>query len=155
MRISGGKAMRAWSLLAAVLLAWAPLSASAADVVGHVKNVSGEARLIRDGQVQAVQEGANLQSGDRISTAARSALGLTLSDDTTISLGANSELVLDQMLFEPASNQLGLGLSMNKGTFALTTGQIAKLAPDSLKIATPAMSIGIRGTTILVEAADE
>lgn len=147
--------MRRAYLLAAALFAPLVSPTFAEDVVGHVKNVSGEARLIRGGQVQAVQEGANLQSGDRISTAARSALGLTLRDDTTISLGANSELVLDQMLFEPASNQLGLGLSMNKGTFALTTGQIAKLAPDSLKIATPAMSIGIRGTTILVEAADE
>ncbi|MGE4280676.1 MAG: FecR domain-containing protein [Magnetospirillum sp.] len=123
--------------------------------VGHVKNINGEATVIRAGQTQALREGANLQTGDRISTTARSALGLTLRDDTTISLGANSELVVDEMLFEPAANQLGLGLSMNKGTFALTTGQIAKLAPDSLKIATPAMSIGIRGTTILVEASDD
>ena len=141
-------------LMAAALLS--PLGpALADDIVGHVKNINGQAHLTRAGQVLALQEGADLQSGDRVSTAAQSTLGLTLRDDTTISLGANSELVLDEMLFEPAANKLGLGLSMNKGTFALTTGQIAKLAPDSLKIATPAMSIGIRGTTILVEAADE
>ncbi|OJX77396.1 FecR family protein [Magnetospirillum sp. 64-120] len=147
--------MRRAYLLAAALFVPLVSPACAEDVVGHVKNISGEARLLRAGQVQALREGANLETGDRISTGAQSALGLTLRDDTTVSLGANSELVVDEMLFEPAANKLGLGLSMNKGTFALTTGQIAKLAPNSLKIATPAMSIGIRGTTILVEAADE
>ncbi len=147
--------MRKRFLIAAAILLSPCHAALAEDIVGHVKNINGEATVIRAGQTQALREGANLQTGDRISTTARSALGLTLRDDTTISLGANSELVVDEMLFEPAANQLGLGLSMNKGTFALTTGQIAKLAPDSLKIATPAMSIGIRGTTILVEASDD
>lgn len=140
-------------LTAALLSPLAP--ALADDIIGHVKNINGQAQVMRAGHVLPLQEGADLQSGDRVSTAAQSALGLTLRDDTTISLGANSELVVDEMLFEPAANKLGLGLSMNKGTFALTTGQIAKLAPESLKITTPAMSIGIRGTTILVEAADE
>lgn len=147
--------MRMRFLLAAALMLSPLHPVFAEDVVGHVKNISGAAQLVRAGQAQPLQAGSDLHSGDRISTAAQSALGLTLRDDTTISLGANSELVVDEMLFEPAANKLGLGLSMNKGTFALTTGQIAKLAPDSLKIATPAMSIGIRGTTILVEAADE
>jgi len=38
-----------------------------------------------------------------------------------------------------------------KGSFAVITGLIAKLSPQSVKISTPTATIGIRGTEFVVK----
>ncbi len=125
-------------------------------IAGQVKTLTGAATLTRAGQSAPITAGMNVLSGDQFATAADGSLGLTLRDDTTLSLGPNARLTLDSFVFDPAADKLGLAARLHRGTFAVLTGQIARLAPDRTKFATPSANIGIRGTKFVVKVdADE
>ncbi|MBF0353911.1 MAG: FecR domain-containing protein [Alphaproteobacteria bacterium] len=126
--------------------------AQAAEPIGLVKSTQGAATAIREGKSTPLKAGDDLFKNDQIVTDAKGALGLVLRDDTTLSLGPNSKLVLDDFIFDPAADKMGMSLKMARGTFSVLTGQIAKLAPERTNLRTPVATIGIRGTRFLVEA---
>ncbi len=124
-------------------------------VAGQVKTLTGSATLTRAGETAPVVAGMTILSGDHLATAADASLGLTLRDDTTLSLGPNARLTLDNFVFDPAADKLGLAARLHRGTFAVLTGQIARLAPDRTKFTTPSANIGIRGTKFVVKVEDD
>ena len=126
-------------------------AALAAEPVGQIKTLEGSAQALRGGATVALAAGAPVYAEDVLLTAAGSRLGLILNDDTTLAMGPDSRLVVERLEFEPAADKLDLGLGLNRGTFSVQTGQIAKLAPSHTDIRTPQMSIGIRGTSFLVK----
>ena len=75
-------------------------------------------------------------------------LGITLKDDTRVSLGAGSEMRVSRFAYAPAEGRLGLVLSVFGGAVAYGSGRIAKLSPDSIRLETPAAVMGVRGTTL-------
>lgn len=137
-------------VLATALLLVGP-SAMAAEAAGQVKTLDGTATVVRDGVTTSLQAGADIFAADEIITADKSRLGLILRDDTTLSMGPSSRMVVERLEFEPAADKLGQGLAFTAGTFSVQAGQIAKLAPDRTDIRTPQMTIGIRGTSFLVK----
>lgn len=135
-------------LMASVMLTGV---AVAAEPAGQVKILEGSARVLRGGVPTPLVAGADVFVADEIVTADKSRLGLILRDDTTLSMGPSSRLLVDRLEFEPAADKLDQGLTLGAGTFSIQTGQIAKLAPTRTDIRTPQMSIGIRGTSFLVK----
>jgi len=71
-----------------------------------------------------------------------------LKDDTRVSLGPNSEMRVDRFVYAPAEGRLGIVLNVVHGVMAYVSGRIAKLAPDSIRLETPAAVMGVRGTTL-------
>ncbi|HET6787266.1 MAG TPA: FecR domain-containing protein [Aquabacterium sp.] len=126
-------------------------AASASDTIGHIQTVAGVATVQRSGAALPATSGMALQRGDRVRTGQPGALGIVLTDDTTVSLGPNSELLLSQYDFEPKDKQFALVLKMLKGTFSYISGQIVKLAPGSAQLQTPDATIAVRGTKVLVQ----
>lgn len=124
-------------------------------VAGQVKTLTGSATLTRAGQVEPVVLGQVLQQGDRLATGEGGSLGLILRDDTSLSLGPKAEVVLDRFVFDPAADRLGLAAKLTRGTLAVVSGQIARLAPDRTEFSTPSAVIGIRGTKFVVKVDDE
>ncbi|CAA7611633.1 conserved exported hypothetical protein [Magnetospirillum sp. LM-5] len=137
-------------MLTGALVLWAG-AALAADPVGQIKSLEGSASVIRAGAEQALAGGEALQADDVLVTKAGSTLGIVFRDDTTLAMGPSSRLVIDRLLFQPAASQLDLGLSFDKGTFSVQSGQIAKLAPERTNFRTPTASLAIRGTSFLVK----
>lgn len=68
-----------------------------------------------------------------------------------LSIGPDSELSIDNYLFEPASDQLGLVARLARGTLHFVSGIIAKLKPEAVAIETPTATIGVRGTRFVVK----
>ncbi|MBR0566699.1 FecR domain-containing protein [Azoarcus sp. L1K30] len=130
--------------------AWAQDS----PVVGYVKVVTGDATLAREGQSLAVGAGTPLHLGDRLRTASGASVGLTLKDSTLLSIGPDSELVVDAFLFAPASGQLALSARLLHGTLHFISGIIAKLKPEAVNIVTPTATIGVRGTRFVVKVSE-
>jgi hypothetical protein len=128
-----------------------PLGAQV-PAVGQIKNVTGSAMVVRNGQEVAVTRGLDLQESDSLRTGADGSLGLTLRDGTRVSVGPNTSLHLASYAFAPAENQLALTLRLLRGTLAYVSGRIAKLAPAAVTIETPTSVIGVRGTHLLVSA---
>ncbi len=141
-------------MLAAVLFfaVISPSYALSAVTIGHVHTLKGKAVISRGTQPDLpVSIGAAVNQGDLIRTLKGSAVGIVFTDDTVITLGPNSELVVKDYDFTPKQGKFSLLVRMVKGTFVYLSGLIGKLAPDSIRLETPDAFIGIRGTKILVE----
>jgi hypothetical protein len=117
---------------------------------GHVKVVSGSAFVVRGGSTIPAQPGQAIYQSDALRTGADGALGITLQDDTRVSLGPSSEVRVDRFLFAPGESGVGMVLKFMRGVAAYVSGRMAKLAPDSVRLETPAAIVGVRGTTIAI-----
>jgi len=119
--------------------------------VGIVKNVAPEALIIRNDLSENAVIGNKIVVGDLLKTGSDGSMGVILKDDTVISMGPNTEILIQTFLFEPAKGDLSFIARMAKGTISYISGQITKLAPDSVHLETPVATIGPRGTHFLVQ----
>ena len=131
-----------------------PAVAQDRPVAGKVKVSSGAAFIVRDGAETPAQLGQVVYESDGLRTGADGKVGVTLNDDTRLSLGPNSELKLERFTFAPADSAFSLALKFVKGAATYVSGRIAKLAPDSIRLETPAALIGVRGTTLAVRVTE-
>jgi hypothetical protein len=118
---------------------------------GRIKVASGAAFILRGGTQVAARPGDAVFASDSLQTGASGALGVTLKDDTRLSLGPDSEVRLERYVFAPDSGALGMVLNFVKGVAGYISGRMAKLAPDSIRLETPAAIVGVRGTTLAVQ----
>jgi len=140
------------SIAGAVVVVMFPVWASAADpaAAGRIKVVSGPVFIVRAaGTIQATV-GQALFEADTLRTGADGRVGITLNDDTRISLGPGSEARLDQFVYAPADKRGSLVLKVVRGLIAYVSGRIAKLSPDAVKLETPNAIVGVRGTTLVL-----
>jgi hypothetical protein len=127
-----------------------PARAQQPAVAGYVKTVSGAASVIRNGQEQPLVLGSAVTAGDSIKTGADGRIGVTLKDDTRLSLGPNTEIALARFAYAPTEGQIGLLMRVVRGALAYVSGRIAKLSPESIRIETPTSILGVRGTHLLI-----
>jgi hypothetical protein len=125
------------------------------DAAGRIKIASGSVLIVRAGQTIPAQPGQPVFESDILRTGADGRVGLTLKDDTRLSLGPSSEIRLDRFAYAPAEGRLGFVLSVVRGVAAYVSGRIAKLAPDAVRLETPAAIVGVRGTTVVIRASRE
>ncbi len=135
----------------ALLLSLLASPAIAQQTIGYVREMSGNAQVQRENDMKPAAVGMPLQKGDLIRTGKPGAVGIVLIDDTTVSLGSNSELALKDFDFAPKEGKFSLVMRMFKGTFVYVSGQISKLAPEAVQLAIPDATIAIRGTKLLIE----
>jgi hypothetical protein len=137
-------------VFALVAAATAPALAQQQTGVGRIKVVSGTAFIVRQGSAIPAQVGQMVFEADGLRTGTDGRVGVTLKDDTRVSIGPASEVRLDRFVYAPADGQLGFVLKVVRGAAAYVSGRIAKLAPDSIRLETPTAIIGVRGTRLAV-----
>ncbi len=135
------------------VLAWS-LPAGAEVVIGVVKNSEGKTTLFRGEQVLPASAGTRLEAGDRLTTGDDGSLGVVLRDNSSLSIGPGSCLVIEEFLFSPGEGKLGIVARISRGTMAYISGLIGKLAPEKARFETPTASIGIRGTRFAVKVGE-
>lgn len=118
--------------------------------IGRVKVVRGQVTVERAGAALPASVGMRLQTSDTIRTGDDGSVGITMDDDSLLSAGPNTVLVLDRYAFDPTTNQGRLSTTVNKGTLAVISGRIAKQSPDAMTVRTPTAVLGVRGTTFAV-----
>ena len=143
------------SIIVAALVAFATFAAASDGTVGRVKTVEGSAFIVRGQSSLPAVVNERIFQGDTLRTGPDGSLGMLLKDDTSLSLGPNSVVVVDQFLFAPAEGKLSLVTRMVRGTAVYVSGIIAKLSPQTVRFETPNASIGIRGTRFLVKVDED
>ena len=98
----------------------------------------------------SLRTGMRLQLNDVLQTGADGRLGVILEDGTRIALGPNTELKVDQFVYQPAQGKFGLVLRLGRGVLAYISGRIAQFSAESVSIETPVGIIGLRGTHFAV-----
>lgn len=135
--------------IACQTVAWAD------EPAGSVKSLIGEASITTKGNRVAAKIGSPLFAGSQLKTQAASTLGIVFKDNTVMSFGPNTELVVDEYLFNPSQGKLKLGTKLVRGSMNYLSGSIAKLNPEGVTVNTPAGSIGVRGTQFVVVIEEE
>ena len=128
----------------------APVSAEE-PVAGVIKNTSGKASIERDASTQTATAGMKIHVGDVLKTGPEGTMGVIFRDDTTLSLGPDTRIVIDEFLFSPAEGKVSFVSKISKGTAAYLSGKINKLSPGATRVETPLAVLGIRGTRFLIE----
>lgn len=121
------------------------------ESVGFIKSVAGEVYIVSSNLSVRAVPNMKIIKGDSIITGADSSVGLIFEDDTVVSIGPKSEILIQDFMFDPVEKELSFVARMIKGTFSFITGQIAKLAPKNVKLETPDATLGVRGTKFLVK----
>ncbi len=122
--------------------------AGAAASIGTVKTLAGEVTVARlDGSRAVLKVGDEVRQGDVLETGKSASVGIVFLDGSNFSLGGNGKMILDEMVYDPASQSGSANVGVMSGAFAFISGQIAKTSPDAMKVTTPSATIGFRGTS--------
>lgn len=136
------------NLLPAVLLC-AALPARALVDIGVAAAVRGKVAATAPGAAgRVVETGKPVYQNDKVSTGADSKLQILLLDESGFTVGPNSEMTLDEFVFDPATADGKVAASVKKGSFRFVTGKVARKDGSRMKVATPVATIGIRGTMV-------
>jgi hypothetical protein len=131
-----------------------PALAQAPVAAGRVKIASGNAFIIRQNVEIPATVGMPVFQSDSLRTG-DGRIGVTMKDDTRVSIGPRSEVRLDRFAYAPADGQVGFAMRVVRGVAAYVSGHIAKLAPDAVRLETPAAIVGVRGTSLAISAGVE
>ena len=137
---------------AGLLLLLVATSAAANEYAGVVKTTRGSAVVERAGTKVQLAPGTRVNQGDRIVTGSDGYVGLTMRDDTLLTLGPGTVLALDTYGFDPKTHDGNFVASLSKGVLSVVTGLIAKRSPDSFAVKTRISTMGVRGTEFIIEA---
>jgi hypothetical protein len=141
--------------MALFTLVAAPASAQQPVPAGVIKIASGSAFVVRGGAQIPAQPGQPVYEADSLRTGGSGRIGITLKDDTRVSLGPGTEIKLDRFAYAPSAGQVGLVLKLVRGVAAYVSGRIAKLAPDAIRLEPPSAIVGVRGTTLALRVLPE
>lgn len=127
------------------------VSAMQSDTIGHIQTIKGKASILRGSKTEAASKGSPVYAGDTIKTSKTGAVGIVLIDETTLSLGPDSTIILKDYIFNPKENRFSIIARMAKGTFSYLSGIIGKLSPESIHLEIPEATIAVRGTRLLIK----
>lgn len=129
-------------------------AAVAASDVGEIKTTKGSAHVERDGSRVAAKVGMHVRQSDRLVTGADGTVGITFLDNTLVSAGPNSTLVIDSYRFDSTTHAGKFDASLQRGSLAVISGKMVKQSPEAMRIRTPSSVLGVRGTEFVVKVAD-
>jgi hypothetical protein len=119
------------------------------EPIGNVATVTGSASVIRNDATTPLKVKDDIYLNDVVQTGANAALGITFIDNTTFNLKANTRITIDNYVYEDGGKNNAAIFDVAKGTAAFVAASVAKTG--DMKITTPTATLGIRGTTGLVE----
>jgi hypothetical protein len=119
------------------------------EPIGNVATLTGSATVTRNNAATPLKLQDDIFQNDVLQTSANSTLGVTFNDATTFNLTANARIAIDNYVYEDGGKQNAALFDVVKGTVAFAAAAVAKTG--DMKISTPTATLGIRGTTGLVE----
>jgi hypothetical protein len=127
---------------AALLAGLAPLHA--APEIGTAGAVNPASTGEPPGRAPRVLElGARVIHKERIRTSAVGSVQVVFVDKTTINIGPNSDLVIDEFVYDPARGTGSMAATLSKGVLRFVGGNTSHTGGATFK--TPAVTLGIRG----------
>jgi len=127
----------------------APTAQQAPDPVGSVATLQGSASVTRNNATSALALRDPVYKNDVLQTKVDGTLGITFDDETTFTLKPNTRLAVDEFVYQEDGTSNAAIFNVVRGTAAFVAAEVAHTG--NMKIDTPTSSLGIRGTTGLVE----
>src|ERR1700730_19191116 len=137
--------LRNLGVIVALVLFFAGGPAAAADGIGAVTRVQGEAQGLLDSNVVTLRVGTAIYMNEKLTTGSKARLELTFVDGTMLTVGESASVIVDRFLYRPR----GLGNAFDAvvtGPFRFISGKLDKTPASLSRVETPFATIGIQGT---------
>ncbi len=112
------------------------------QLIGIVGAVSGSIKT----PTRELKTGDKIYLNETIFAGADSGTQILLLDQSTFTIGSDSEVVMDTFIYDPATNDGKIVASVKQGSLKVISGLISKKNPDSLTVEVPEGTLGSRGT---------
>jgi len=112
------------------------------QLVGIVGAISGTVKT----ETRTLKAGDKIYLNETIYADTGSGTQLLLLDQTTFTIGADSEVLMDTFIYDPATNDGKIVATVKEGSLKVISGLISKKDPDSLTVKVPEGTLGSRGT---------
>jgi FecR protein len=126
-----------------------PTAQQAPDPVGSVATLQGGASVTRDNATSALALRDPVYKSDVLQTDIDGTLGITFDDETTFTLKPNTRLAVDEFVYQEGGANNAAVFNVARGTAAFVAAEVAHTG--NMRIDTPSSTLGIRGTTGLVD----
>ena len=124
---------------------YAQTDSAAGQPIGEIVTLDGAVQVTRaSGEVVSAALGGAVFANDVIETGDSGTIGISLVDETVLTINSSSRMVLDELVYDPASGSGSMLLSLVSGSFGFLSGEIAP--SGNMVLRTPVTTLGIRGT---------
>ena len=143
------------SVLAAIILAGSVVPGFAEqDNVGITGAVNPHAvGQAPAGTVEQLAIGQNVVRNEKISTFNKGQVQLIFSDQSTLTLGENSEIVIDEFVYDPQKQAGSMTATVTTGVLRYVGGKISK--KNDVSFLTPSGVVTVRGGIALIKVSDK
>ncbi len=137
------------TLLGILLSTAAPLSRAEAQPIGSVAAVNQSATGVEPGSGgRMLTLGQDVVYRETIKTSNLGSAQIAFVDRSTLNVGRNSNVLIDQFVYDPAGGKNAMALTLTKGMLRFVGGQISHTAGATIK--TPVAVVGVRGGSATV-----
>ncbi len=143
--------MRRHILAGLLMVACLSTATVAAAEIGRIKSVSGAANIVRGKAATPATPGYQLLVSDVIATGQDGRIGITFVDNSRFAVGPNSRIALSQFEFDDTTHAGKSLTTVDRGSLAIVSGQIAKENKDAMRVRTPTSLLAARGTRFVVD----
>jgi trimeric autotransporter adhesin len=149
--MEGWKMRGLLGLALAICIGSSVLPAQAQERVG----VTAAVNLDAEGQaprkpVEKLVLGHNVVHNERISTLDKGQVQIQFVDESTISLAPNSEIIIDEFVYDPNKQVGKMTATVTAGLLRFVGGKISKQS-DAVNFATPSGNVAVRGGVAIIE----
>jgi len=138
------------TIVAGLLMAAALSTAAGAAEIGRLKTVAGAVSIVRGKAAIPAAAGQLLQVSDVIRTGPDGRAGVTFVDNSRFAVGPNSQIALSAFEFNDTTHAGRSLTTVNRGSLAVVSGQIAHENKDAMRVRTPTSVLAARGTRFVV-----
>jgi len=118
--------------------------------IGTVAATKGSAEILRGEGWQTAEAGTALQQGDRLRTGNPGQMRVVFQDDTVLTLSDDTEVVLDESVFQPDQGRIRSITQLLRGAVNAVVSEYYDQRRSEYTIQTATATAGVRGTEFVV-----
>ena len=128
-------------------------SVAGAASIGTVTNLDGTLLVTRpNGSIKVLAVNSEIEQGDILSSRNQTYVTLTLADDSTVTLGPDTDLKLERFVYyKHVRDNDGAEFALARGSVRITAGLLGTRSGDTFTLATPTATLDIRGASLIAE----
>jgi hypothetical protein len=118
--------------------------------VGSISGAEPTAEIGRAGTWTPAEAGAPVQVGDILRTGRPGRLSVVFQDDSVVTIGEGSELVINEQVFAPEQGTVRTALQLVQGKIRSLVSEYYQGRQGGFEVKTPTALAGVRGTDFVV-----
>ncbi len=136
--------------LIAVLVSLLFAGSGWAQEVGTIAELTGTAEVGRGGTWTSLSVGSSVQEGDTLHTGRPGRLRVVFQDDSVLTLGDDSQVVVEEQVFDPAQGRISSLIRLLEGKLRALVSDYYHGQGASYSVETVTAVSGVRGTEFMV-----